>query len=74
VLNKKNDYEVGEKLICIKYFKTKGLNVNENFEYIINDITGNSITLMDELTSDTLTLTLKQIKAFFQTFILLYLS
>ena len=66
MLNKKNDYEVGEKLICIKYFKVKGMNVNKNFEYIINQITNTHITLMDELTLDTLALSLKQIETFFK--------
>ena len=55
MLKKKNDYEVGEKLICIKFFKTKNINVNKNFEYIITQITNNTFTLMDELTLDTLT-------------------
>ncbi len=66
MLKKKNDYEVGEKLICIKYFKTKSINVNKNFEYIITQITDKTFTLMDELTKDTLTLTLKQIETFFK--------
>ena len=47
-LNKKNDYEINEKLTCIKYFIHKGIKVNKNYEYIIIDIENNYITLKDE--------------------------
>ena len=38
MLGKTNDYEVGEKMICRKYFKHNKTNINTNFEYIIIDV------------------------------------
>ena len=75
MLNKKDDYEVGEKLICLNYFRTKDKKVNKNFEYTIGKITENSITLMDEVFDDKMeelilvefvTLSKKQIETYFK--------
>ena len=38
MLGKRRDYEIGEKLICKKYFKHKKTNINKDFEYIIIDV------------------------------------
>ena len=34
-LNKKDDYEVGEILVCRKFFKMKDIRFNVNYEYEI---------------------------------------
>ena len=74
MLGKKNDYEVGEKLVCRKYFKiirkdednkSKSININKNFEYLITEITNKHMTLTDENTSESITLTLTQIETNF---------
>jgi hypothetical protein len=71
MLGKKKDYEVNEKLVCKKFFKivrkddddkSKSININKNFEYIIVGITDKAMTLKDETTSETITLNLKQIE------------
>ena len=74
MLGKKNDYEVDEKLVCKKFFKivrkdddnkSKNININKNFEYVIVSITDKNMTLKDESTSETISLTLKQIESNF---------
>ena len=74
MLGMKNDYEVDEKLVCRKFFKiirkdddgkSKSININKNFEYVIVGITDKNIILKDENTSETITLTLKQIETNF---------
>jgi hypothetical protein len=74
MLGKKNDYEVDEKLVCKKFFKivrkdddnkSKNININKNFEYVIVSITDKHVTLKDESTSETISLTLKQIETNF---------
>jgi hypothetical protein len=56
LLKKTTDYEVGEKLVCRKYLKTKGAKLNVNFEFAITAIAGETFTLTDESTSETFTL------------------
>jgi hypothetical protein len=46
-LNKTEDYEVGEKLICRKYFKMKGITFNTNYEYEIIKCSNDSIEIRD---------------------------
>ena len=71
MLGMKKEYEVGEKLVCKKFFKivrkdddgkSQSMNINKNFEYIIVGITDKNMTLKDENTSETITLMLKQIE------------
>ena len=67
MLGKKNDYEIGEKLICKKFFKhnkTK-TNINKNFEYIIDDVQLEYLTLRDENTHFTMDLKIKFIEDHF---------
>ena len=42
LLKREVDYEVGEKLVCRKYFKIKNAKLQVNFEYTIDSITGNN--------------------------------
>ena len=74
MLGKTNDYDVGEKLVCRKYFKiirkdennkSKSINLNKNFEYLITEITDKNMTLTDENTSESITLTINQIETNF---------
>ena len=71
MLGMKKEFEVGEKLVCRKFFKivrkdddgkSQGININKNFEYVIVGITDKNMTLKDENTSETITLMLKQIE------------
>ena len=48
LLKKEADYEVGEKLVCRKYFKIKNAKLLVNFEYTIDAIDGNSFAIVDE--------------------------
>ena len=45
--------------------KSKSININKNFEYVIVGITDKNVILKDENTSETITLTLKQIETNF---------
>jgi hypothetical protein len=56
MLGKKNKYEVGEKLVCRKYFKYHGVNINKNFQYIIDDVQVEYLILRDENTNETMKL------------------
>jgi hypothetical protein len=56
MLGKKDEYEVGEKLICKTYFKYNGANINKNFEFIIDKVDEQHILLRDESTDETLKL------------------
>ena len=56
MLGKKDEYEVGEKLICRKFFKYNGTNINKNFEFIIEKVDEQNIILKDENTDETLKL------------------
>ena len=61
LLNKKNEYEIGEKLMCIEYIKTNGFimlkngtttkpiicKCNKNCSYEIADITEDTMTIKD---------------------------
>jgi len=46
-LGKKDDYEVGEILVCRKFFKMKGIRFNVNYEYEIVKCYDNSICIRD---------------------------
>ena len=52
MLKNKADYEVGEKLVCRKYFKIKNAKLQVNFEYTIDRICGNNFTLIDKSTDE----------------------
>ena len=65
MLGKKNDYEIGEKLICKKFFKHKKTNINKNYEYLIDDVQPECLTLRDETTNYTMELNLKFIEQHF---------
>ena len=56
MLGRKDEYEKGEKLVCRKFFKCNGNNINKNFEYIIDDVNDETITLRDENTDETMKL------------------
>lgn len=56
MLGRKDEYEKGEKLVCRKFFKCNGNNINKNFEYIIDDVNNETITLRDENTDETMKL------------------
>ena len=45
MLGKKGDYEVGEILVCRKYFKLKKYTFNVNYEYRITSQTSTTLTL-----------------------------
>ena len=45
MLNKTDDYEVGERLVCRKYLKHNGSKYNVNFEYDITAIEGTTISI-----------------------------
>jgi hypothetical protein len=47
-LNKVDDYEVNEYLVCRKYLKTKNHTFNVNFKYKIIKIDNNTISIVDE--------------------------
>ena len=60
MLNKKNEYEIGEKLLCKEYFKTTGYSLsntnenqprkykcNKNCSYEIIEITEDNMTIKD---------------------------
>ena len=49
-LNKTSDYEVGEKIICRKWFKVNKDSFNVNFEYEIIKIDSRNITIFDAST------------------------
>jgi len=51
-LNKKDDYEVNEYLVCRKYLKIKSHTFNVNFKYKIIKIDGNNISIIDETIPD----------------------
>ena len=55
-LGKKDDYEVGEKLVCRKYLKLKNVKFNVNFEFTIKALKGEVFTLIDESTGQAFTL------------------
>ena len=65
MLGKKNNYEIGEKLVCRKYFKHNGNNINKNFEYIIDDVQPECMILRDENTNETMKLKNKSIEDHF---------
>ena len=46
-LGKKDDYEVGEILVCRKFFKMKNIRFNVNYEYEIVKCYDNSICIRD---------------------------
>jgi hypothetical protein len=52
-LNKKDDYEVGETLICKKYFKMKGITFNKNYEYEIIKCHSDAIEIRDNQSKGT---------------------
>ena len=52
MLKKESDYEVGEKLVCRKYFKLKNAKLQVNFEYTIDRICGSNFTLIDKSTDE----------------------
>jgi len=45
MLNKTNDYEVGEVLVCRKYLKVNGLKCNVNFEYTVQAVKDGSLVI-----------------------------
>jgi hypothetical protein len=64
-LNKTDEYEVGEILTCRKWFKSNKETFNVNFQYKIQSIVEDNITLIDESTDKTYTLTRNVIKSNF---------
>ena len=55
-LNKTRPYEVGEKLVCRKFIKHKGMKLGVNYEYTIKSLSGQSMTLLDESSNTTYTI------------------
>ena len=55
-LGKTADYEEGEKLVCRKYLKLKYSKFNVNFEFTIDRIDGDNMTIIDESTDQSFTL------------------
>ena len=47
MLKKTSEFEVGEVLVCRKYLKTKGVKCSVNFEYLIQAIKGDTLTLSE---------------------------
>ena len=47
MLGKRGNYEVGEILVCRKYFKLKKFTFNVNYEYAITSLTSTTLTLDD---------------------------
>jgi len=46
---KKDDYEVGEFVVCRKFVKVKKIKLHVNFTYEIDEINGDEVTLYDGL-------------------------
>ena len=61
-LDKTSEYEVGEKIICRKWFKVNKDRFNVNFEYEIIKIVNDLITIVDSSTGKEYTLSTKTIK------------
>jgi hypothetical protein len=64
-LNKTSDYEVGEKLICRKWFKVNKDTFNVNFEYEITRIDEKNITIYDDSTKNEYIVPIGKIKSNF---------
>jgi hypothetical protein len=64
-LNKTSEYEVGEKIICRKWFKVNKDSFNVNFEYEIIKIDNNNITIFDASTKKEYTMNINKIKSSF---------
>ena len=64
-LNKTSEYEVGEKIICRKWFKVNKDRFNVNFEYEIIQIVNDNITIVDSSTEKEYTLNIKFIRSNF---------
>ena len=64
-LNKVTEYEVGEKIICRKWFKVNKDRFNVNFEYEIINVVNDSITIVDSSTGSEYTLNIKFIRSNF---------
>ena len=65
-LNKQNEYEVGEILICREYLKTKYATFSVNFEYEIIAIMQNCLKIKNITSTDTYDVPLKVIRTHFQ--------
>ena len=65
-LNKINEYEVGEVLICKNYFKVKATTFNVNFEYEIVEIMDNSLKIKNIISPDIHEIPIKIIRSHFQ--------
>jgi hypothetical protein len=64
-MGKASEYEVGEYLICKKYIKTAKYICNNNFEYLINDVSESAITLHDPATKESFALAMHLIRSHF---------
>ena len=64
-LNKTSEYEVGEKLICRKWFKVNKDSFYVNFEYTIVNIENNNITIFDQSTETEYVLPIGKIRSNF---------
>ena len=65
-LNKQNEYEIGEVLICRDYVKLKDVTFNVNFEYEIMEVTENSLKIKNITSPDTYDVPIKLIRSHFQ--------
>ena len=59
------EYEVGEKIICRKWFKINKDRFNVNFEYEIVKVINDSITILDSSTMNEYTMNIKMIRSNF---------
>jgi len=65
-LNKQNEYEIGEVLICRDYAKLKNVTFNVNFEYEIMEVTENSLKIKNIASPDVYEVPIKLIRSNFQ--------
>jgi hypothetical protein len=65
LLNKKDEYEVDEVLICREYFKIKKLTFNVNFEYKIISVNSDSLVLKSISNNEELEIPIKTIRSHF---------
>ena len=63
--NKTVDYEVGEILICRKYFSFKDIKFNVNYEYVISQINDQELVLSDHSITNSYSVAIKVVKANF---------
>ena len=63
-MNRTAEYEVGEKIVCRKWFKVAKDSFNKNFEYEVMDVHGDAITIKDA-TNKTYVLDIGKIRTHF---------